>query len=255
MAAYSGKKAIIIGGSHGIGLSTARLLVDQGAQVLVTGRSPDPIRNAQEQLGDRGRVVSCDITSSEAIAQLVPTTEEYFGADTPIDLVFINAGYAALERFDAVTDASFQKTMDTNVFGAFFVTQKLAPMVRDGGAIVFTTSVANQVGIPGMALYSAAKAAVHSLVQTLAAELSSRRVRVNAVSPGFVQTPTMGVANVSEADRSAFEKEGVTSTPLGRIGKPEEIARAVAFLGFEATFTTGSQIVLDGGLTSLQVHN
>ncbi|KAA8641794.1 hypothetical protein EYZ11_004980 [Aspergillus tanneri] len=252
--AYSGKKAIIIGGSHGIGLSTAQLLTDQGAQVLVTGRSPDPIRTAQQQLGEKARVVACDITTGEAIAQLVPTAEEYFGRDTSIDLVFINAGYAALEPFDVVTETSFRKTMDTNVFGAFFVAQKLAPIVRDGGAIVFTTSVANQVGIPGMALYSASKAAVHSLTQTLAAELAGRRIRVNAVSPGFVQTPTMGVGNVSDADRSAFGKQGAETTPLGRIGEPEEIARAVAFLAFDATFTTGSQLVLDGGLTSLQLH-
>lgn len=254
MAAYSDKKAIIIGGSHGIGLSTAQLLVERGARVLVTGRSPAPIRTAQEQLGSRAHLVACDITSAEAIAQLLPASETFFGPEAQVDLIFINAGYAALEPFNAVTEDSFRRTFDTNVFGAFFAAQKLMPILKDGGALVFTTSVANQVGIPGMATYAAAKAAVQSVVQTLAAELTGRRIRVNAVSPGFVRTPTMGVANASADDRTAFEGEGVKATPLGRIGDPQEIARAVLFLGFDATFTTGSQVVLDGGLASLQVH-
>ncbi|PLB53601.1 dehydrogenase with different specificitie [Aspergillus steynii IBT 23096] len=254
MVSYSGKKAIIIGGSHGIGLSTAQLLVDRGAQVLVTGRSPDPICTAQEQLGHQAHVVACDISSVTAIADLIPVADTFFGPGARVDLIFINAGYAALEPFHTVTEDSFRRTFDTNVFGAFFAAQKLAPLVKDGGALVFTTSVANQVGIPGMATYAAAKAAVQSLVQTLAAELTGHGVRVNAVSPGFVRTPTMGVASASADDRAAFEGEGVQATPLGRIGDPEEIARAVLFLGFDATFTTGSQVVLDGGLASLQVH-
>lgn len=231
MVSYPGKKVVIIGGSHGIGLSTAQFLIDRGAQVLVTGRSPEPIRLAQEQLGPQAHVVACDITSAAAIAQLIPAADAFFGPNAQMDLIFVNAGYAALEPFNTVTEHSFRRTFDTNVFGAFFIAQKLTPILKDGGALVFTTSVANQVSIPGMATYAAAKAAVQSLVQTLAAELTGRGIRVNAVSPGFVRTPTMGVANASADDRTVFEAEGVKATPLRRIGDPEEIARACPLSG------------------------
>ncbi|KAE8386455.1 hypothetical protein BDV23DRAFT_196398 [Aspergillus alliaceus] len=254
MASYTGKNAVIIGGSHGIGLSTSQLLVDGGAKVLVTGRSLGPIEAAKQQLKEKADVVSCDITSTIAISALVQKVESYFGTGQNIDLLFINAGYAALEPFDVVSEDSFRRTFDTNVFGAFFVAQKLSPLLRDGGSIVFTTSVANRVGIPGMATYSASKAAVQSFVQTLAAELVGRKIRVNAVSPGFVKTPTMGVAGASNDDLREFENQGVQTTPLGRIGEPSEVARAVIFLAFEATFTTGSEVALDGGLALLKVH-
>lgn len=163
-------------------------------------------------------------TSVASIDALVKTASSFFGNGRTIDLLFINAGYAALEPFADVSEASFRRTVDTNVFGAYFAAQKLAPMVAPGGAIVFATSVANQMGIPGMSVYSASKAAVHSLVQTLATELVE------------------------------FERQGVKSTPMGRTAEPEEVARAVAFLGFEATFTTGEQVVIDGGLATLRLH-
>lgn len=205
---YANKTALIIGGSHGIGLATAQLLHSHGAKVLVTGRSPDPIRSAQAQLGPAAKVLPCDITSVASIDALVKTASSFFGNGRTIDLLFINAGYAALEPFADVSEASFRRTVDTNVFGAYFAAQKLAPMVAPGGAIVFATSVANQMGIPGMSVYSASKAAVHSLVQTLAAELVGVQVRVNAVSPGFVRTPTMGVVGASREELVEFERQG-----------------------------------------------
>ncbi|KAF7122793.1 hypothetical protein CNMCM5793_000903 [Aspergillus hiratsukae] len=149
---YTNKTALIIGGSHGIGLSTAQLLLNQGAKVLVTGRSPSPILSAQAQLGPAAKVLACDITSLQSIDTLLDKASSFFGAGRTIDLLFINAGYAALEPFADVSEASFRRTFDTNVFGAFFAAQKLATMVRPGGAIVFTTSVANQMGIPGMSV-------------------------------------------------------------------------------------------------------
>lgn len=254
MALHSSKTALVVGGSHGIGLSTAQLLISHGAKVLITGRSSPPIKAAQEKLGDEAKIVPCDITSSAAISDLVQTAESYFGVGNSIDLLFINAGYAALEPFVQVSEETYRRQFDTNVFGPFFVAQKLAPKIKRGGSIVFTTSVANQVGFPGMAIYSSTKAAVQSFVQTMAAELASQQIRVNAVAPGFVKTPTMGVANASPAELKEFEGQGAQTTPLGRIGEPEEIAKAVVFLAFDATFTTGSQLVMDGGLGSTRVH-
>ncbi|KAH9203192.1 putative short chain dehydrogenase, partial [Leptodontidium sp. 2 PMI_412] len=221
----------------GIGLATAELLIQSGVTVILTGRRTAPIQSVKQKLGDSAIVLQADIQTT---------------AGEKIDLLFINAGYAALEPIASVTEESFDRIFNTNVKGAFFIAQSLAPRVRDGGAIVFTTSVANKVGIPGMAAYSASKAALQSLVQTFAAEFATRRIRVTAVSPGFVKTPTMGVVDASKDSLESFEKGGIDSTPLNRIARPEEVARAVLFLGFEATFTTGTELVVDGGLASLK---
>ncbi|KAL4912721.1 hypothetical protein BDW62DRAFT_194039 [Aspergillus aurantiobrunneus] len=201
--ANAGKNAIIIGGTHGMGLTTAQLLLNSGAKVLLTGRSQPPIDSAKAQLSDKAHVVKCDITSLPNIDHLVEETKSVFGADK-VDFIFVNSGYAHLEHFAAVTEDSFRRTIDTNLFGGFFVAQRFAPLVRDRGAIVFTSSVSARFGFPGMAVYSASKAAVSSLVQTLAAELASRKVRVNAVSPGFVKTPTMGVSGVTPEELVAL---------------------------------------------------
>ncbi|GES59685.1 short-chain dehydrogenase [Aspergillus terreus] len=246
------KKAVIIGGTHGICLATAQLLLQQDVQILVTGRSSQPIDTAKRELGSNDRVVPCDITSLKDITELVHQVEAYFGPGEQIDLLFINAGYAHLDAFTDVTEETFHRTFSTNVFGSFFVAQRLVPFIRQGSAVVFTTSVANKKGIPVMSVYSASKAAMHSLVQTLAAELAGRKIRVNAFSPGFIKTPTMGVAGTPAEAMAAFEEEGVRTTPLDRIGRAEENAKAVAFLAFDATFTTGTELVVDGGLVSLQ---
>ncbi|KAL2798619.1 hypothetical protein BJX66DRAFT_346859 [Aspergillus keveii] len=252
MSNYTGKKAVIIGGTHGMGLATAELLLASGADVLLTGRSQPPIDTARAKLGDKAHIVQADITSLANITRLVSDTKTAFGDDAQIDFLFINAGYAALEPVAAVTEESFRRTLDTNVFGAFFTAQQFAPLVRDGGAIVFTSSVSAKLGFLGMAVYSIAKAGVSSFVQTLAAELAPRKIRVNAVTPGFIKTPTMGVSGVSAEDLVGFEAEGAKLTPLDRIGNPEEVAKAAVFLAFEATFTTGTELLVDGGLVSMQ---
>jgi hypothetical protein len=252
MPEIKGSNAIIIGGSHGIGLATANLLIERGANVIVTGRNTVTLESAKNELGDRAVIHECDVTSVEAISTLAHQVSETYGSGPQLDLAFINAGYAKLEPFAAVSEASFRRTFDTNVFGAFFVAQAIAPLIKPGGSIIFTTSIANRRGIPGMSVYSASKAAVHSFVQTMAAELAVKNIRVNAVSPGYIKTPTMGVADTSKEDLAAFEAQGAQVTPLGRVGSAEEVAKAVLFLGYEATFSTGSEVVVDGGLLSLE---
>lgn len=250
MTSYTNKKAVIIGGTHGIGLATAELLLNSGAQVLLTGRSQQPIEAARAQLDEKAHIIQSDITSLTNIDNLVVETKSIFGTDPQLDFLFINAGYAQLEPVASVTEESFARTFNTNVFGSFFVAQRFAPLIRDGGAIVFTSSVSAKMGFPGMSVYSASKAAVGSLVQCMASELASRGVRVNAVTPGFVKTPTMGVSGVTSDQLVEFEEEGSRVTPLDRIGRAEEVARVAVFLGFEATFTTGSEVLVDGGLVS-----
>ena len=228
---YAGRTAVILGGTHGMGEATATLLRAGGAEVLVTGR----------RAGD----VHVDLTRLSDLDALAEAVRERFGQ---IDLLHVNAGFARLEPFDAVSEASYDRTFDVNTKGAFFAVQRLAPLVRDGGAIVFTSSVADQGGAPDMLVYGAAKAAARSLVAGFAAALLPRGIRVNAVSPGFIDTPSYGIEGISDDDRAAFHAVGDAVTPMRRHGTSEEVARAVAFLAFEATFTTGARLPVDGGL-------
>ena len=228
---YAGRTAVILGGTHGMGEATATLLRAGGAEVLVTGR----------RAGD----VHVDLTRLSDLDALVKAVRERFGQ---IDLLHVNAGFARLEPFDVVSEASYDRTFDVNTKGAFFAVQRLAPLVRDGGAIVFTSSVADQGGAPDMLVYGAAKAAARSLVAGFAAALLARGIRVNAVSPGFIDTPSYGIEGISDDDRAAFHAVGDAVTPMRRHGTSEEVARAVAFLAFEATFTTGARLPVDGGL-------
>jgi NAD(P)-dependent dehydrogenase (short-subunit alcohol dehydrogenase family) len=245
MGRYSGKKAVVTGGTIGIGLATVKALVEGGAEVLLTGRNEQNLEAARRELGSRAHVVRSDTASLADIHALGAAIQEKLGQ---VDFLFINAGVASLETFNQVTEASYDLTFNVNTKGAFFTVQRLAPLIREGGSIVFTTSIANETGTSGMSVYSGSKAALRSFTQVFAAELLPRRIRVNAVSPGFIKTPTMGAAGASEEILAAFEKEGNEITPMKRIGSPEEVARAVLFLAFDATFTTGIELPVDGGL-------
>lgn len=245
MGRYGDSKAVITGGTIGLGLALARALLAEGAEILVTGRSETNLEAARAELGRSVPVVRSDTASLAEIDALGELVSDRLGR---VDAVFVNAGVAVLEPFDAVTEANYDRTFAINAKGAFFTAQRLAPLVRDGGAFVFTTSVANRTGTPGMSTYSGAKAALRSFAQVLAAELLPHRIRVNAVSPGFIKTPTMGIDGASEGELAAFEREGEKLTPLGRVGTPDEVARAALFLAFEATFTTGVELAVDGGI-------
>jgi NAD(P)-dependent dehydrogenase (short-subunit alcohol dehydrogenase family) len=178
--------------------------------------------STRRALGPRAHVVRSDTASLADIDALGALVEEQLGQ---VDFVFINAGISELEPFDQVTEASYDRQFNINTKGAFFTVQRLAPLVREGGSFVFTT-VADGTGTPGMSVYSGSKAALRSFAQVFAAELLPRGIRVNAVGPGFIKTPTMGVAGISEDDRAAFEKLGNEVTPMKRNGTVDEVARA-----------------------------
>ena len=242
---YTEKNAVIIGGSHGMGLATARLLAAEGASLLITSRNEQNLQAALAELGGRAHAARSDIADMGDIGRLGDTVREKLGT---IDLLHVNAGLAELEPFEQVTEASYDRQFTVNTKGAFFTIQRLAPLIREGGAIVVTSSVADEGGEPGMSVYSATKAALRSFASGLAAELLPRGIRVNVVSPGFIDTPTAGVAGMSDDQRRAFHEIGNTVTPMKRNGTAEEVARAVVFLAFEATYTTGAKLAVDGGL-------
>jgi NAD(P)-dependent dehydrogenase (short-subunit alcohol dehydrogenase family) len=244
MSRFPGKKAVVIGGTHGMGLATVRALLDGGAEVLLTGRNERNVEAARREFGDRAWVVQSDAASMPAVQALGALVKEQMGA---IDFLHVNAGISELGPFDAVTEETYDRIFAVNTKGAFFTAQRLAGFIRQGGSIVFTT-VSDGPAIGNLSVYAGSKAALRAISQVLAAELVSRGVRVNTVAPGFIDTPTLGVAALAPEDRAQMEALGNQVTPMRRHGTVEEIARAVLFLGFEATFTTGVELTVDGGL-------
>jgi NAD(P)-dependent dehydrogenase (short-subunit alcohol dehydrogenase family) len=247
MDKYAGKKAVVTGGTIGMGLAMVKALLERGAEVLLTGRNEQHLDAARGELGPRAHVVRSDTASMADIDALGGIVEEKLGQ---VDFVFINAGISELAPFDQVTEPSYDRQFDVNTKGAFFTAQRLAPLVRDGGSIVFTT-VTNGPANPNLSVYSGSKAALRAFAQVFAAELVSRGIRVNTVGPGFIDTPTMGVAGLSEEERAALKKLGDEITPMKRHGSADEVARAAMFLAFDATFTTGVELPVDGGLAQI----
>jgi len=248
MNTFENKSAVIIGGTSGMGLATAKMLLDGGARVLVTGRSQAGLESAQKELGKDALVVSSDARSLTDIDALASRVKAEFNT---FDLLFVNAGFSAKAPVESITEAVYDEMFSLNAKGPIFAVQKLAPLINRGGAIVFTTSIANIKGMPANAAYAGAKAALRSFARTLATELLPREIRVNAVSPGPIDTPILGKM-FPDKDAAAQLKDKMTGmVPMKRWGTSEEIAKAVLFLAFDATFTTGAELPVDGGWSQL----
>ncbi|WP_419994976.1 SDR family oxidoreductase [Streptomyces boninensis] len=242
---FAGKTAVVTGGTHGMGLAIVRALLDGGAEVVLTGRNEQTIEAARAELkGAAAHVVRSDAAVAGDIAALADVARERLGR---VDHLFVNHGFAELGTLREVTEAHWDRHFAVNTKGAFFTVQALEPLISDGGSIVFTT-VANDAPFAGLSAYSGSKEAVRAFAHVLAAELLPRRIRVNAVAPGFIKTPTMGVPGLTDEQRRDFEREGDAITPLGRHGTAEEVAAAALFLAAEATFTTNVELAVDGGL-------
>ncbi|WP_194835805.1 glucose 1-dehydrogenase [Nocardia sp. XZ_19_369] len=242
---FDDKIALITGGTSGMGLATARRLLDEGARVVITGRDKARLDAAVQELGGADRVlaVSGDAANLADLDALTAAVQDRFGR---LDVVFANAGIGAFQQIADVTEAEFYRVVDINFKAAFFTIQKTLPLLADHGAIVINASFAVHRGSPGAALYSATKAAVHNLARTLAAELAPRGIRVNSVSPGYTATPAF------EAEASADVQAALGATvAAGRIGTSEEVAGAVAFLASdEGAYINGHDLLIDGGLVS-----
>ena len=248
MGQYEAKRAVIIGGTSGIGLATAKMLLDGGARVLVTGRSQAGLESAQKELGKGGVVVSSDARSLTDIDALASRVKAEF--DT-FDLLFVNAGLGLFAPLANTTETTYDEMFNLNAKGPFFAVQKLSPLMNQGGAVVLTTSTANIKGMPSIAAYGGAKAALRSFARTFAAELLSRGIRVNAVSPGPTDTPIIGKAFPDKDVAAQVTGQMREANPMKRLGMPEEIAKAVLFLAFDATDTTGAELPVDGGQSQL----
>ncbi|MER7015704.1 SDR family oxidoreductase [Saccharopolyspora sp. NPDC000359] len=247
MGKYVGKKVVITGGSSGFGLATARLLADEGARVLITGRNQAALDTARDSLGDNAVAVRSDAGSLSDIDELAERVEAEFGT---VDVLFANAGVNGFAPFEETNEELFDRLLAINAKGPYFTVQRLAPLLVEGGGVVVTTSVANALGVPMLSAYAAGKAALRSMTRSLARELLPRKIRVNAVSPGPIDSGILEKSLPAEA--AAQTKAQMTAdNPMLRMGTPTEVAKAVAFLAFDATYTTGAELVVDGGGSQL----
>jgi NAD(P)-dependent dehydrogenase (short-subunit alcohol dehydrogenase family) len=247
MGRYSDKNVVITGGGSGIGFAMAALLVDGGARVLITGRSQATLDTARERLGKNVVTVRGNVASLADLDLLADRVKVELGT---IGGLFVNAGIAPLTPFESTPEEVYDELFAINVKGAYFTVQKLAPLLGTGAGVVFTTSIANIVGIPETSVYAAGKAALRSMARTLSRELLPRGVRVNAVSPGAIDTGILEQTMTEEA-AAQFKAKLVAENPMTRFGTPEEVATAAAFLAFDATYTTGAEFAVDGGATQL----
>jgi len=248
MERYQGKKVVIIGGTSGIGLATAKLLVEGGARVLVTGRSQAGLESTQKELGKGGIAVSSDARSLTDIDALAARVKGEF--DT-FDFLFVNAGYSLFAPIESATQATYDEVFNLNAKGPFFAVQKLAPLINQGGSVVFTTAIANVKGMPLVAAYGGAKAAMRSFARVFAVELAPRGIRVNAVSPGPIDTPIIGKSLPDKNMAAQVVGQFSETSLLKRLGTSEEVAKAALFLAFDATYTTGAELPVDGGLSQI----
>ncbi len=246
MKRLEGKVAVVTGGNSGIGLATAKRLQEEGARVAISGRSRQTLDEAVRTIGNGVVAVQADVAKPADLEKLYAEVKEKLGK---IDVLFVNAGVAKFAPLANTSESLFDENFDINVKGAYFTVQKALPLLNDGASIVLNTSVADQKGNPGSSAYSATKAAMRSLARTAAAELVGRGIRVNAVAPGPIETPIFGRTGLPKEQIEAFAQGIAASVPMKRLGRPEEVAAAVAFLASQdASYITGTEINVDGGL-------
>lgn len=249
MKKLEGKVAVVTGGNSGIGLATAKLFAEEGAKVAISGRDQKTLDAAVKTIGNGVLAVKADVAKLVDIDQFYKTVQAKFGK---IDVIFVNAGIGKFAPIDQADERHFDELFDINVKGAYFTVQKALPLLNDKASIIFNTSIGSSLGLPQTSVYSATKAALRSFTRTLAADLVGRGIRVNAVSPGPIQTPIFGRSGLPQEAVDEFTKMIVNENPMKRMGDPREVAKAVLFLANEdSSYTTGEELHVDGGRASL----
>lgn len=249
MSRLQGKVAVITGGNSGIGLATAKRFVEEGAYVFITGRRQAELDKAVKEIGRNVTAVQGDVLNLDDLDRLYAKVKETKGA---IDVLVANSGFIELQTIDEISSEHFDKTFGINAKGLLFTVQKALPLMRRGGSIILTASIASVKGMPSYTAYSASKAAVRSFARTWTLELKDRGIRVNTLSPGPVDTPIIDsqFQTKEEADklRGAFSQ----IIPLGRMGRPEELAAAALFLASDdSSFVAGIDLPVDGGMAQV----
>ena len=255
MGKLDGKVALVTGGNSGIGLATAKRFVEEGAHVYITGRREAELAAAVKELGKSATGVQGDVTNLADLDRLVAQIKsETIKRETAkrekgkLDIVFANAGFARFAPLEKITEEHYDLIFNANVKGVIFTVQKALPLVPDGGAIILNASIVATKGFADWSMYSAAKAAVRSLARTWTSDLKQRRIRVNAVSPGFTDTPAWHVNEAAEQRIPAISK----TIPHERFGTADEVAKAVLFLASDdSSYVTGAELFVDGGFAQV----
>ena len=249
MGKLEGKIALVTGGNGGIGLATAKRFVSEGAYVFITGRRNEELAAAVKEIGKNVTGVQGDVSKLADLDRLFAQIKREKGK---LDIVFANAGVAKYARLGAITEELFDSIFNTNVKGLLFTVQKALPLLPDGASIILNASIVGSKGLAMNSVYSATKAATRSFARTWTTDLKDRRIRVNAVSPGSIDTPGLKDLLASSEVGEQRGKMISTLTPLGRLGTPDEIAKAVVFLACDdSSYVTGIELFVDGGLAQV----
>jgi NAD(P)-dependent dehydrogenase (short-subunit alcohol dehydrogenase family) len=245
MSRLEGKVAVVTGGNSGIGLATAKRLQEEGAKVVISGRTKKTLDEAVKTIGNGVLAIQADVSHLDDLDKLYGEVSKKLGK---IDVLFVNAGVAKFAPLADTSEGTYDEQFGTNVKGAYFTIQKALPLLNDGASIILNTSVAGSKGNIATSAYSATKAALRSLARTAAAELVGRGIRVNAVAPGPIVTPIFEKTGLPKEAIDEWSKEILERVPMKRFGQPEEVAATVAFLASEdASYITGVEINVDGG--------
>jgi len=249
MGMLDGKIALVTGGTSGIGLAAATEFVEEGAYVFITGRREAELGAAASAIGRNVTAVQGDVSNTADLDRLFDRIRKEKGT---LDIVFANAGVVRYGTLGSITEDLFDAIFDVNVKGLLFTVQKALPLMPDGASIILNASIVGSKGLPSNSVYSATKAAVRSFARTWTTDLKSRRIRVNAVSPGSIDTPGLNELLASSAVGQERMKMMSNSVPLGRFGRPEEVAKVVAFLASDrSSYVAGAELFVDGGFAQV----
>lgn len=249
MARLQGKTALITGGTTGIGFATAKLFMQEGARVAITGQNAERVAEAGKQLGAGAIAICANAALAQDMAAVANRLKTEFGH---LDAVFANAGIAKPMPFADIDDANIDDQINVNIKGIIYTMQKMLPLLNNPSSVIFNASTLAQQGMAGMAVYSATKAAVRSLARTLSAELVGQGVRVNVISPGPIETPIYGKIGLPAQDLEQMAGQIIGQVPMGRFGHADEIAKVALFLASDdSTYILGENILVDGGMANI----
>lgn len=244
-----GKVAVVTGGNSGIGLATAKRFAAEGAEVVVTGRRQPELDAAVQEIGHGAVGVRGDVSDLADLDRVYAVVKEKYGR---VDVLFANAGGGEFVPLGEITEAHFDRTFAVNVKGVLFTVQKALPLMPDGSSVILNASIVSIKGMPAFSVYSATKAAVRSFARSWTTDLKARKIRVNAVSPGPIETPAIDAIAGSAEGAKEFKAGMAAQVPLGRMGDPDEIAKAAVFLASDdSSYVAGVELFVDGGMAQV----